>query len=119
MAERAVFFDFETMAIKARELADRLFPDSEIEFAVASNVRAEEFCKINKESIYYPNNSPLDDLGLLASCDVILGSPSTFSMWASFYGNVPLAFLLDANQEMPSRLPPHIVPQISFQMVRD
>lgn len=108
------FFDFETMALKARELADRLFPDSEIEFAVASNVRAEEFCKINKRSIYYPNNSPLDDLGLLASCDVILGPPSTFSMWASFYGNVPLVFLLDANQEMLGELPPYIIAQNKF-----
>jgi hypothetical protein len=29
----------------------------------------------------------------LASCDYIVGPPSTFSLWASFYGQVPLCFL--------------------------
>ena len=65
------FYSFQTFAIKARELAVNLFPSSDIEFAIASNVGAEEFCKVNSNSVYYPSNSPLEDLGLLASCDVI------------------------------------------------
>jgi hypothetical protein len=33
------------------------------------------------------------DLYTLAECDYILGPPSTFSYWASFYGNKPLLIL--------------------------
>jgi hypothetical protein len=34
--------------------------------------------------------SAVEDLYSLARCDYLLGPPSTFSLWASFYGNVPL-----------------------------
>ncbi|NDC62584.1 MAG: hypothetical protein EBZ59_01030 [Planctomycetia bacterium] len=33
---------------------------------------------------------PPGDLYALASCDYLLGPPSTFTMWASFFGTVPL-----------------------------
>lgn len=32
----------------------------------------------------------IEDLYALSNCDFIIGPPSTFSMWASFYGEVPL-----------------------------
>jgi len=33
---------------------------------------------------------PVGDLYALAQCDYILGTVSSFSQWASFYGNRPL-----------------------------
>jgi hypothetical protein len=33
----------------------------------------------------------ITDLYCLAACDGIIGPPSTFSIWASFYGQIPLA----------------------------
>jgi hypothetical protein len=41
----------------------------------------------------------ITDLYTLATCDYIIGPPSTFSYWASFYGNVPLLVLenIDVN----------------------
>ncbi len=36
-----------------------------------------------------PLSAP-EDLYLLSRCDLIVGPPSTFSTWASFYGDVPL-----------------------------
>lgn len=33
--------------------------------------------------------SPIEDLYALARCDLIVGPPSTFGAWASFYGRVP------------------------------
>ena len=33
----------------------------------------------------------ITDLYCLAACDAIIGPPSTFSIWASFYGQIPLA----------------------------
>lgn len=35
----------------------------------------------------------INDLFTLSQCDFILGPPSTFSQWASFYGNAPLLHL--------------------------
>lgn len=40
-----------------------------------------------------PEAQGVEDLHALGLCDYILGPPSTFSMWASFYGNVPLKIL--------------------------
>ena len=36
-----------------------------------------------------------DDLHTLARCDLLVGPPSTFTAWASFMGDVPLAFVND------------------------
>jgi hypothetical protein len=41
------------------------------------------------------NNQELEDMYALAGCDYIIGPPSTFSMWASFIGKVPLFHLHD------------------------
>ncbi|WP_316824788.1 alpha-1,2-fucosyltransferase [Pedobacter miscanthi] len=38
-----------------------------------------------------PNS--IADLYALSCCNYIIGPPSTYSMWASYYGNVPLKFI--------------------------
>ena len=58
-----------------------------------------EFSGIN---VVMGPGSPLGDLHALSLCDQIMGPPSTFSMWASYYGNVPLLPLLNKNQEIDS-----------------
>ncbi len=40
------------------------------------------------------------DLYSLAECDYIIGPPSTFGYWASFYGNKPLYFIENANENI-------------------
>jgi hypothetical protein len=59
---------------------------------------------IDKNSFIHLNTSIekrhfITDLYALAGCDYILGPPSTFGYWASFYGNVPLLLFedIDAN----------------------
>jgi len=49
-----------------------------------------------------PSPSAMHDLYALSRCDCILGAPSTFSQWASFYGQVPLWLIWDKQQ--PIRL---------------
>jgi Glycosyl transferase family 11 len=46
------------------------------------------------------NANNVEDLYSLSLCDYIFGPPSTFSMWASYYGNVPLFLVSDIHQEM-------------------
>ena len=45
---------------------------------------------------------PAGDLFALAACDYIMGPPSTFTLWASFFGDVPLYEISDPSN--PFRL---------------
>ena len=47
-------------------------------------------------------NHPLEDLYAMAGCDYIIGPLSTYSMWASFYGRVPLLHLHRPDQPIAS-----------------
>ena len=42
----------------------------------------------------------VEDMYALAQCDYIVGPPSTFSAWASFYGEVPLHHFNDPDAEL-------------------
>jgi hypothetical protein len=42
------------------------------------------------------------DLHALSFCDAIMGPPSTFSTWASYYGRTPLCMLQNHRQELRS-----------------
>jgi hypothetical protein len=51
----------------------------------------------------------IEDLYSLAQCDFLAGPPSTFTLWASFYGKVPLYMAKDI----------HKVPSLSdFQIAK-
>ncbi len=45
--------------------------------------------------VLYGNGHELEDLYGLAACDRLMGPPSTYSTWASFYGAVPQYQMLD------------------------
>jgi len=64
-------------------------------FIICSNdkIDVEQFSTELK--ILTGNRHFMVDLYLLASCDGIIGPPSTFSQWASFYGKVPLTFIFN------------------------
>jgi len=108
------FYSLEQYREQAISLAERLFPNQDVEFLIASNEDVSEFAKTLPNSIYFKDNSPLEDLALLASSSVIVGPPSTFSMWASFYSQVPIWFIKTSDSPPPDRLPPYIVYQDVF-----
>jgi hypothetical protein len=54
-------------------------------------INIENFKSVNSFYIKQPNL--IEDLYALSVCDYLIGPPSTFSMWASFYGKVPLQVL--------------------------
>ncbi|MBA2613906.1 MAG: hypothetical protein H0U95_18230 [Bacteroidetes bacterium] len=78
-----------------------LFETKQPHFLICSN----ETVNINEESIkglkitFAPGHE-LMDMYCLAKCNYIAGPPSTYSMWASFYGNVPLYMIEDTNREI-------------------
>lgn len=46
------------------------------------------------------NGAPLQDLFGLAACDYLFGPPSSFTLWASFYGRTPLAMLVSPEHDL-------------------
>jgi hypothetical protein len=81
-----------------QELAAQ-FPDRKVAFFVCSDEprTADEFPGL---SVGLGAGSPVGDLYALAGCDYIFGPQSTFTQWASFYGNKPLFLLNDANARL-------------------
>ncbi len=51
-------------------------------------------------SIRIPNADGIADLYGLASCDYIVGPPSSYSQWASYYGHVPMCLILNEEQKV-------------------
>ena len=92
------FFPVSCYANWMRELADQ-FPGRKVSFLVCSNEprHAEEFPGL---SVGFGTGVPVQDIYALARCDYIIGPPSTFSQWASFYGNTPLLHLSDSGDRI-------------------
>lgn len=42
----------------------------------------------------------IEDLYCFSGCDFLIGPPSTYTIWASFYGNVPLLMVRSTNEEI-------------------
>ena len=56
-----------------------------------------ETSNFKERNILIDKRSAITDLYSMATCHYLLGPPSTFTMWASFYGKVPLLILKDEN----------------------
>jgi len=78
----------------ARIIADvkALFPDKKVAFLICSNEKFDR-SRFGSADCIFGTGHFLEDMYALARCDYIVGPPSTYSLWASFYGQVPLCFL--------------------------
>ena len=50
--------------------------------------------------VSFPNGNPGEDLYLLSQCDYLIGAPSTFTLVASMYRDVPLYWIEDPNHPL-------------------
>src|SRR5579864_7047234 len=57
----------------------------------------------------------LGDLFSLAGCDYVVGPPSTYSLWAAFYGRKPLYHMIEP--EPPRDLSSFMVPEGRFDCI--
>ena len=48
--------------------------------------------------VHFPEGNPAEDLCLLSKCDNLIGPPSTFTLVASMYRNVPLYWIEDPDK---------------------
>ena len=77
------------------EAIEPVFPTEDVTYLVCSDspIPPDAFDGLD---VLYGNGHPVEDLYALAGCDRIIGPPSTYTTWASFYGDVPLYVIRDA-----------------------
>ena len=75
------------------------FPGRNVSFLVCSNEprSASEFPGLSVRS---STGVPIEDMYALAQCDYIIGPVSSFTQWASFYGNKPLIHLRELDMRL-------------------
>jgi hypothetical protein len=93
------FYPATRYAAWMRDLAAQ-FPARQVAFLICSDEprSVDEFPGL---SVGLGTGGPVSDLYALARCDYILGPKSTFSQWASFYGEKPLLHLHDSTDAVP------------------
>ena len=73
--------------------------NQEISFMICTNDHEIQYSNLFKDkNIFHSGGSQITDLCVLSRCDYIIGPPSTYSAWASFYGDVPLAYINKKDQ---------------------
>lgn len=92
------FFDDESYCTLMKAI-EGVFATKKITFFLCSNeeINKENFAAFN---ILTGNKHVIEDLYCLAKCDYITGPPSTYSAWASFYGDVPLFSVKELNRNI-------------------
>ncbi|WP_400191525.1 hypothetical protein [Hymenobacter sp. B81] len=95
----AYYYDDATYARALHQLRAQLPPDRRVVFLLCSNeaVSTEAFAGL---PVAHSTGHFVEDLYALAGCDYIIGPPSSYSYWASFYGLTPLLHLHRADQNV-------------------
>ena len=76
-----------------------LWGDRRVRYLICSNTKQDERSLAGLDYLLAGNNE-VEDLYALACCDYLIGPPSTYSMWASFYGSVPLLQVEEPEQAL-------------------
>lgn len=86
------YYEYEDYASSMRSLVS-LYKDCNVAFFISTNERYNNVFFRGLTICQFDNETAAQDLYTLSLCDRIIGPLSTFSRWASWYGNVPLAFI--------------------------
>ena len=102
------FFTVTQYASMMQRLVEQLSPQR-VAFLVCGNatLNPRDFAGL---PVRFGSGQIIEDLYALAGVDLLVGPPSTFAGWASFYGHVPLHMLesidepVDVSRVMPNRV---------------
>ena len=83
--------------LKTMERARAAHADRDVAFLVCSDEPFHPEAFAGLELVEAPGHE-LEDLYALASCDRLIGPPSTYNRWASFWGEVPLVQIREAGE---------------------
>lgn len=85
---------------KARMLeTQNLFPQKKVGFIICSEER-QEIKELSELNCIYPKSDAITDLYTLAQCDYLIATASTFSSWASYWGDRGLFTINDKDKEI-------------------
>ena len=80
--------------------ANELWPGKKVGFLICSNERVDDLLRLPGLGVSAGPGAPITDLYALAACDFLIGPPSTFTLWASYYGGAPLHMLMEKDQQL-------------------
>ena len=86
--DNGMLFYETTEYVQLMRTVQQLFPTQRVRFLVCSNVAQSEDDLRGFDWCFGPGTE-IGDLYSLAACDFIVGAPSSYTQWASFYGEVP------------------------------
>ena len=78
--------------------ANALWPGRKVGFLICSNENVDDLLRLPGASV--GPGGAITDLYALAACDFLIGPPSTFTLWASYYGGAPLHMLMEKNEQL-------------------
>jgi hypothetical protein len=90
---------------KMKEVASlEIFRNKKIAFVVCTNEKEISLPAADNFSVFNEERHFIEDMYLLTKCDYIIGPPSTFSMWASFYGSRPLYMIREIETKITDEI---------------
>ena len=78
--------------------ANALWPGKKVGFLICSNESVDDLLRL--PGVSAGPGAPITDLYTHAACDFLIGPPSTFTLWASYYGGAPLHMLMEKDQKL-------------------
>lgn len=79
-------------------------PDKKVSVYISTNdgeVSVEKYRDLcSYPYIYKPFNHPADDLCMLSECDYLIGPPSTYSLVAAMYHDIPLLWMVSSDADI-------------------
>ena len=75
----------------------RLFEGKKIKFLICSNIPQNQNL-FDNFNCGFGSGHLIEDMYALAECDYVVGPPSSYTMWASFYGDKPLYMIRNVNK---------------------
>ncbi|MGA9382203.1 MAG: alpha-1,2-fucosyltransferase [Phormidium sp.] len=85
--------------LELMESVQKLFDGKRVKFLVCSNTHQDSNL-FNRIDWIWGNNQIIEDMYAFAECDYIVGPYSTYSMWASFYGDKPYYMVREVNKSI-------------------
>ena len=74
-----------------------LFPGKRVSFLICSDWPQDPSI-FSRFKVTFGTGDLIEDMYAFARCDYLIGPPSTFTMWSSFYGEVPLNLICSNDQ---------------------
>ena len=93
---RKYFYSTKRYAEMMSELV-ALFPGQRVSFLICSDW-PQDPAMFSGLKVTFGSGDLIEDMYAFSRCDYLIGAPSTFTMWASFYGKVPLNLIRSPDQ---------------------